>query len=201
VVENRVGEYSPGARRASILSAMTSYVALLRAVNLAGRNKVAMADLRALAESMGYAGPRTLLQSGNLLLRGPARPALALERDLRAAATKKLGMEIDFFVRSAAEWRALVAENPFPREAKSDPGHLVAIALSGAPGRAELTALEAAIQGRERVRLSGRTAYAVYPDGIGRSKLTMALIERKLAVRGTGRNWNTVLKLAAMLDE
>jgi len=179
---------------------MTSYVALLRAVNLAGRNRVGMADLREVAEGMGYAEPRTLLQSGNLLLRGPARPAVALERDLREAAKKKLGMEIDFFVRSAAEWRALVAKNPFPREAKSDPGHLIAIALSGAPGGAELTALEAAITGRERVRLAGRTAYAVYPDGVGRSKLTMALIERKLGVRGTGRNWNTVLKLAALLD-
>ncbi|HYJ34021.1 MAG TPA: DUF1697 domain-containing protein [Candidatus Binatia bacterium] len=180
---------------------MTSYVALLRAVNLAGRNKVGMADLRAAAESLGYAEPRTLLQSGNLLLRGPARPDPVLERNLRDAARKKLGMEIDFFVRSAAEWQALVAENPFPREAKSDPGHLVAIALTGAPGRAELKALEQAIQGRERIRLSGRTAYAFYPDGIGRSKLTMALIEKKLGVRGTGRNWNTVLKLAALLNE
>jgi uncharacterized protein (DUF1697 family) len=179
---------------------MTSYVALLRAVNLAGRNRVGMADLREVAEALGYAEPRTLLQSGNLLLRGPARPGVALERDLREAAKKKLGMEIDFFVRSAAEWRALVAKNPFPREAKSDPGHLIAIALSGAPGGTELTALEAAITGRERVRLAGRTAYAVYPDGVGSSKLTMALIERKLGVRGTGRNWNTVLKLAALLD-
>ena len=110
-------------------------------------------------------------------------------------------MEIDFFVRSAAEWQALVAKNPFPREARSDPGHLIAIALSGAPGAAELEALEAAITGRERVRLVGRTAYAVYPDGVGRSRLTMALIEKKLGVRGTGRNWNTVLKLAALLNE
>lgn len=180
---------------------MTSYVALLRAVNLAGRNKVGMADLRALAEGLGYAEPRTLLQSGNLLLRGPARPAVTLERDLRDAAKKELGMEIDFFVRSAAEWQALVAKNPFPREARSDPGHLIAIALSGAPGAAELEALEAAITGCERVRLVGRTAYAVYPDGVGRSRLTMALIEKKLGVRGTGRNWNTVLKLAALLNE
>lgn len=194
-------EYSPGARSASILSVVISYVVLLRAVNLAGRNRVGMADLRGLAEALGYAEPRTLLQSGNLLLRGPGRSAAVLERDLREAAKKRFGMEIDFFVRSAAEWQALVAGNPFPREAKSDPGHLIAIILSGAPRRTELTALEAAIAGRERVHLAGRTAYAVYPDGVGRSKLTMALIERKLGVRGTGRNWNTVLKLAALLNE
>jgi uncharacterized protein (DUF1697 family) len=195
-----VREYSPGARSASILSRVISYVVLLRAVNLAGRNKVGMAALRELAEELGFAEPRTLLQSGNLLLRGPVRSAAVLERDLRDAAKRKLGMEIDFFVRSAAEWQTLVAGNPFPREAKRDPGHLIAIALSGAPGRMELTALEVAITGRERVRLAGRTAYVVYPDGVGRSKLTMALIERKLGVRGTGRNWNTVLKLAALLN-
>ena len=70
--------------------------------------------------------------------------------------------------------------------------------LKAAPGEAELAALKSAIPGRERIEAHGRDLYIVYPDGIGRSKLTLALIERKLATRGTGRNWNTVLKLQAL---
>jgi uncharacterized protein (DUF1697 family) len=58
-----------------------------------------------------------------------------------------------------------------------------------------VSALQGAIKGREQVRVKGRQAYITYPDGIGRSKLTMAVIEKALGTRGTGRNWNTVLKL------
>jgi uncharacterized protein (DUF1697 family) len=72
--------------------------------------------------------------------------------------------------------------------------------LKSAVPAANLKALQAAIRGRETVRAEGKELYAVYPDGVGRSKLTHALIERKLATRATGRNWNTVLKIAALMD-
>ena len=160
-----------------------------------------MAELRQMAEALGYAEPRTLLQSGNLLFRAAGSSAAAVERALREGSRRALGVEIEFFVRTAAEWAALVSENPFPREAKADPGHLLAMPLSGAPGRGPITALENAIPGRERFRVIGRTAYLVYPDGVGRSRFTVALIERTLGVRATGRNWNTVLKIAAALGE
>jgi uncharacterized protein (DUF1697 family) len=72
------------------------------------------------------------------------------------------------------------------------------MSLKGAPGREHVTALEKAIVGREVIRAGGRHLYIVYPDGIGRSKLTNALIEQKFGTQGTARNWNTVLKLAAL---
>jgi uncharacterized protein (DUF1697 family) len=97
--------------------------------------------------------------------------------------------------------KEIVANNPFPREAKSDPGHLVAMFLKHKPGAKQIAALQEAIVGPERVSVNGRLAYIVYPDGIGRSKVTNALIDRKLETRGTGRNWNTVLKLATMTEE
>ncbi len=102
-------------------------------------------------------------------------------------------------VRTAAEWSALVAANPFPEVAADDPGHLVAMPLKGKPAAAAVAALEQAIKGRERIAAADRQLYIHYLDGIGRSKLTNALIERHLGLRGTGRNWNTVLKLAAAL--
>jgi uncharacterized protein (DUF1697 family) len=177
---------------------MSTHVALLRAVNLAGHNKVGMADLRALLEGLGFADARSLLQSGNLVFTGGARPAAKLEALLEGAARKTLKLDTDFFVRTASELAAVVAGNPFPAEAQRDPGHLVVVFLKDAPDGKAVAALQAAIPGREVVRGGARHLYAVYPDGIGRSKLTAALIDRKLGTRGTARNWNTVLKLAAL---
>ena len=177
---------------------MTIHIALLRAVNLAGHNPVAMADLRNLLAHLGHTEGRSLLQSGNLVFVSHARTTSGLEQGLERAAKTRLGLDTPFFVRTATEWRALVAANPFPEEARHDASHLVMMLLKDAPERSAITALQNAISGREVVRVIGREAYVVYPDGIGRSRLTNALIERKLDTRGTGRNWNTVLKLAAL---
>ena len=102
-------------------------------------------------------------------------------------------------VRTAGAWRALVAGNPFPEAAADDPGHLVAMPLKAEPAAAAVEALAAAIKGRERVAASGGVLYLHYVDGIGRSKLTNAVIEKHIGSRGTGRNWNTVLKIAGAL--
>jgi uncharacterized protein (DUF1697 family) len=176
-----------------------THVALLRAVNLGPHNKVGMADLRGLLVDLGFADARTLLQSGNVVFTGGARAPAKLESLLQDGARRQLGLDTAFFVRTAEQWRAVIDGNPFVSEARKDPGHLVVLFLKEAPGRQALAALRAAITGREVVEVDGRQAYAVYPDGIGRSKLTAALLERKLGTPGTGRNWNTVLKLAALL--
>jgi uncharacterized protein (DUF1697 family) len=173
---------------------VTSHIGLLRAVNLGSHNKVSMADLRALITALGLADPQTLLQSGNVVFRADASP-VELEGQLEKAAARRLGLQTDFFVRSAKEWRALVEANPFPNEAKTDPSHLVAFVMKAEADAANVAALQKAITGREIVRAKGRCLYVVYPDGIGRSRLTSALIEKRLGTRGTARNWNTVLKL------
>ena len=177
---------------------MTSYIALLRAVNLPGHNTVGMADLKALLDKLGFEHARTLLQSGNMVFRSDEGSSAKLEALLAGAAKKRLGLETDFFVRNATEWKAVIAANPFPEEAKRDPARLVMMCLKDAPSREAVTALQSAIKGREVVRAKGRQAYVVYPDGQGESRLTIAVIEKKLGTRGTGRNWNTVLKLAAL---
>jgi uncharacterized protein (DUF1697 family) len=177
------------------------HIALLRAVNLGSHNKIKMPALCAWLTDLGFAGARSLLQSGNLVFEaGTAggRDSSALEARLEAEADKRLGLRTDFFVRSAKEWQAVVAGNPFPQAAKDDPSHLVLLACKAAPTKAAATALRAAIKGRETFELAGRHGYFVYPDGIGTSKLTSAVIERHLGTRVTGRNWNTVLKLAAL---
>jgi uncharacterized protein (DUF1697 family) len=176
----------------------TAHIALLRAVNLGSHNKVAMAELRACLEAEGFTGVRTLLQSGNAVFGGGGRRGAALERQLEAAARATLKVDTPFIVRTGAEWDALVAANPFPKEAVDDPGRLLLFCLKDAPPPGAEATLRAAIKGRERARILGREAYIVYPDGAGQSKLTITVIERCLGCKGTARNWNTVLKLQAL---
>jgi uncharacterized protein (DUF1697 family) len=174
-----------------------SCIALLRAVNVGGRS-VAMAELRAMLTDLGYVNPRTLLQSGNAVFAIKAKTSIAaLETKLETEAQRRFGMPIPFMLRTAAEWDAIIARNPFPEAARNDPGHLLLMALKAAPTAAAIKALRDGYKGPETIHVAGRDAYLIYPEGVGRSKLTNALIERKLGFAGTARNWNTVLKLAA----
>jgi uncharacterized protein (DUF1697 family) len=179
---------------------MPSYVALLRGINVGGRNMVAMSDLRAMLDELGMTNSRSLLQSGNLVFAANRRSPDALERLLEAETAKRQGVAADYLVRTAEEWKALIAANPFPTEAERDPSHLLVQCQKSAPTAAEVKTLQAAIRGPEIVKAVGKQLYIVYPIGIGKSKLTNAIIEKTLGSRGTGRNWNTVLKLAAMIE-
>ncbi|MCI4353488.1 MAG: DUF1697 domain-containing protein [Thermoplasmata archaeon] len=180
---------------------MGVYVGLLRAVNVAGYNLVRMAALRDLLNRLGFTQVQTLLQSGNVVFHHDVARPDRLERLLEAELLQTLGVKTDAFVRSAAEWRGIVAGNPYTAEAKADPGRLVVTVLKRAPAPEAWAGLRAAIRGRERVQGSGRHAYIVYPDGAGRSYLTAGLIEAKLGTRGTSRNWNTVGKLERLASE
>jgi uncharacterized protein (DUF1697 family) len=179
---------------------MTRHVGLLRAVNLGAHNKIAMRDLANLAAGLGLTDVRTVLASGNIVFTASGASG-RLEEQLEKTAAKAHGLETDFFVRTSREWRAIVDANPFPKEAKADPARLVMLCLKDAPARSAVTALQAAIVGREVVRANGREAYIVYPDGQGQSKLTIKVIEKALGTRGTARNWNTVLKLLALVSD
>jgi uncharacterized protein (DUF1697 family) len=177
---------------------MTTYIGLLRAVNLAGHRMVSMAALREILTALGMQDARSLLQSGNLVFRTAERSAASLERTLESETERRLGLTTEFVVRTAEEWQAVIARNPFREEARNNPSRLVVFSLKGAAGRKEAADLAKAIAGPEVVRVTPRSVYIVYPEGIGRSRLTSALIERTLGSRGTGRNWNTVLKIAAL---
>ncbi|HEY6234273.1 MAG TPA: DUF1697 domain-containing protein [Candidatus Elarobacter sp.] len=180
---------------------MSVHVALIRGINVGGHAMVAMADVRAFFGALGFRDARTLLQSGNVVFAGAARTDAALEARLEKEATMRLGLRTSFLVRSAAEWADVVARNPFPNEAQHDPGHLHVMFLKSAPAAPAVEALQAAVTGPEVVRAGARHLYITYPDGSGRSKLTGALIEKKLGTTGTARNWNTVLKLAALAGD
>jgi uncharacterized protein (DUF1697 family) len=177
---------------------MTTYIALLRGINVGGHQKVTMAALRDMATHLELSNAQTLLQSGNLVFQSVARPAAQLEHLLETEAIKRLALQSAFMVRTAKEWKTIVARNPFLEQAARDPSHLVVMFFKDDPKASDVAALRAVITGPEIVHADGRQAYITYPDGIGDSRLTNTLIERKLGVRGTARNWNTVLKLEAL---
>lgn len=172
-----------------------THIALLRAINVGGRNMVPMAGLRDLFGALGFPGAKTWLQSGNVVFDGGKKNPADLERLLEAETEKRFAVRADYLIRTEQEWRATISRNPFSDAAENDPSHLVVVFLKSAPKAPGVRALRAAIRGPELVGAVGRQVYVIYPDGIGRSKLTLPLIEAKLAARGTGRNWNTVLRV------
>jgi uncharacterized protein (DUF1697 family) len=187
--------------RATYRLTMAIHIALLRAINVGGRNKVAMSQLRGVLDQIGLTGVRSVLQSGNLVFNSRRLTVENLERLLEKETAQHLELTADFLVRTLEEWEAMIARNPFTKEAERDPSHLVVMFLKKSPKPAEVNALRGAIKGPEVLHSDGRQLYLVYPAGIGRSKLTGTLIEQKLKTRGTGRNWNTILKLAVTARE
>ncbi len=179
---------------------MPIFVALLRAVNVSGKT-VRMADLQRMLIEHGWPGAQTLLQTGNIVFHDDRSASGDLERRLATEIGRRLGVSTEVFVRSATEWSGIVSANPYPSEAKSDPSHLVLALLKAPPAASNWETLRKAIRGPERFVGGGRHAYIVYPDGIGRSKLTPSLLERSLGTSGTSRNWNTVLRLEKMSIE
>ena len=173
---------------------MTTFVGLLRAINVGGRNKLRMSDLRSLCESLGLEDVQTHLQSGNVVFR--ARTATA--KTIEAAIRKSAGIDVKVILRTAAELERIIAANPF--DATRDPSHLVVMFLDAAPTEEGRAALVKAHAGPEKIRFAGRELYIDYPVDIGHSKLTGTLIEKKLGVAGTARNWNTVTRLLEMAN-
>jgi uncharacterized protein (DUF1697 family) len=160
-----------------------------------------MAQLRALAGELGLLEPRTLLQSGNLVFGAVPAEAGNLADSLRRAIEERLGVATPVIVRTHPELIDAIAANPFPGPARTDPSHLLVVFLDREADTAGLAALRAVAHGEEVLEASGRQAFIHYAHGVADSKLTAALIDRRLGATCTARNWNTVLALDALANE
>lgn len=170
--------------------------ALLRAVNVGGR-QVKMAELReALAGAFGEC--RTLLASGNVVL--DVESVAGLEDQLDALFQARFGFVSEFVVRDAAGLDAVIAANPFPDAAGERPAKLLVTFHREPPDPALAERLAAEHAGSERVALVGRELFIDFPNGVGVSTIDRTMKRLKWPKIATARNWNTVLKLRAMLD-
>ncbi len=178
---------------------MPRLVALLRGVNLAGRRRVAMADLRALLEDLGYEDVRTHLQSGNAVLT-TGDSAAKVAADIERAIAERMGLDVVVTVRTAAEMARIVKDDRLG-DVADDPARRMVIFLPAKPSREAVKAIRAMDFGDERAEVAGAEVYAWCPGGIGRSALMAALGDQKLTPGGTARNWRTVTRLAEMAAE
>jgi uncharacterized protein (DUF1697 family) len=173
-----------------------SHLVLLRGVNVSGRNRLPMADLRALLGSAGFGDVRTYLQSGNVCCTATGTAATVADA-VSALLRSELGLAVPVVARTAGEWASVVAANPLV-DRTDDPTKLHATFLDGVPdpGKAAGLSEAAAAFAPEELALSGAEVYLFTPAGYGNAKLQNDLLERRLGRTATTRNWRTVLALA-----
>ncbi|MDP9143194.1 MAG: DUF1697 domain-containing protein [Actinomycetota bacterium] len=173
-------------------------VALIRGVNVGGRHKLSMADLRSTLFDAGFPDVRTHIQSGNLLIT-PSSDPRRLAKTLEHTIEDGFGLEVRVITRTRRELEDIIARNPFLKPGMK-PSSLHAVFLESAPAAKRVADLDPDRSPPDRFVVSSKEIYLHYPNGSGRSKLNLDYFERKLGVAGTARNWNTVTKLLELLD-
>lgn len=170
---------------------MTRYVGLLRGVNVGGKNKLPMADLRALFESLGYADVQTFIQSGNVVFSS----ATAVQPGTLATAIhEEFGLDVPIVLRTGAAMGTVLRNNPFHDR---DPAALHVGFMATAATPSVIGALDAGAFAPEQFTISGKEIYLYLPNGMARTKLP-AYLDRRLKIPTTVRNWNTVAKLVEL---
>lgn len=182
---------------------MTTYVALLRGINLGPRNKVPMAELRETVAALGHSSVRTHLNSGNAVFTAAQeRNAEAVAEELSTALADRFGLTVPVLVRTVPHLRAVVEANPYP-EGGFEGSRLHVTFYDGPVDAERFSGIDAAALGPDDYRLGDRVLYLRTPEGLGRSRLA-AELARPARTRGliaTTRTWNTVVKLLAMARE
>ena len=175
-------------------------IALLRSMVI-GKRRVSGADVRALAEAAGGTDARSVIATGNVVFRSRKAPA-TLEREMEAACAAAFGQPTEIVVKTADEWRALLAANPFSKQAGTAPARVLVWAMREALPDAGLDQLRRRASPDETVvRTADGDIYMWFGGDIDASKLPAGFGLKSLGAVGTNRNWNTVMKITAVLDE
>jgi uncharacterized protein (DUF1697 family) len=176
---------------------MTHRIILFRGMNTGGV-RAPVAEQRAMAEAMGLKNPRTLAASGNLVVESGMATG-ELESAIEAEMERRFGLKIVAMVRTPDQWQKLIVGNPFETEAAAQPAKVLAMVMKDGIRAGALEACRDLAEGGERVEAIGGVLYFWFPNGQGESGIFKKATPRLLGM-GTGRNWNTVLKLAGMVS-
>ena len=179
---------------------MTAFVSLFRGINVGGNRAVKMSELKALHEALELRDVVTYIQSGNVVFTGDDANPVQLAQDIEEAFAGKFGFRVSVIVRTLAGVQKIIENNPFQDQPEKDAKFILVVFLASRPESGALEDLHRAYSGPEEIHLIGQELYIYYPEGMGRSKLTLPLLEKKLKTAGTGRNWNTVLQLQKLLQ-
>ena len=178
---------------------MTAVVSLFRGINVGGNHQVRMDALKALHEALGLRGVSPYIQSGNVVFHADAADLAELRGHIEEGFATQFGFYSAVFLRTSAEIQAIIDRNPFAGQEGKASKWLVVLFLASPPDASAQDALLKTYAGPEEIFIIGQEAYIYYPEGMGRSKLTGSLLEKKLKTPGTARNWNTVLELQKRL--
>jgi uncharacterized protein (DUF1697 family) len=181
-----------------VISVADNKVALLRGINVGGKNILPMQELREILGELGCQSVATYIQSGNVVFRSK-RKSNGLARSLSKAIEKRFGFAPSVLIMSAATFEGIAEANPYVARA-AEPKHVHTLFLAGPANDADLERLHERKSSSEEFTLTDAAVYLHAPDGIARSKLASEM-ERHLGVSATGRNQRTVEKLQAMLAE
>ncbi len=176
---------------------MSTYVALLRAINVTGRNTIAMGDLRRLFEDLGHTDVATYLQSGNVVFRTRSARTGALAGAIEHRIESALGLDVAVLVRTPAELETIAADNPYAR-ARVEPKALHVVFLEDRVTPAVFADIDVASYAPDACALHGREIYVSCPGGYGKTKLNNAFFERRLGTRATTRSWKTLTSLVEL---
>jgi uncharacterized protein (DUF1697 family) len=176
------------------------YVSLLRGINVSGKNRIKMDSLIKLYEDLKFANVQTYIQSGNVVFTGANEKPAALAARIESGILKAWKLEVPVIIRTAAEWKKLVAENPLIKSKTLDESSLYVAFLSNEVDPTLGAALKRYCTAGEEFHITGREVYLAYPAGAGKTKLTNAMLEKNLETVATSRNWRTTLTLREMCE-
>lgn len=179
---------------------MAAYVSLFRGINVGGNHVVQMDALKELHQSLGFTDVRTHIQSGNVVFKSDETDSTRISMQIEESFARKFGFHSEVMVRSDGELREISEKNPFRHQQDKETKWIVVMFLKDRPDATAQDDLLKSYAGPEEIRFIGKEAHIYYPEGIGRSKLSGAYIEKKLKVLGTARNWNTITKLMEVMQ-
>ncbi len=178
---------------------MPTYVALLRGVNVGGKNKLPMKDLVEMFVDAGCSNVRTYIQSGNVLFSAAPRLVAQVPATISAEIAKRFGFKTPIVLRTAEQLREVIRSNPFLK-ARAAEETLHVMFLGGTPKPSEIDRLDPARSAPDKFVVLGQEIYLHLPNGMGRTKLLNSYFDAKLATTSTARNWRTVLKLLELSE-
>ena len=177
------------------------YISLLRGINVSGKNKIKMADLKVLYESLHFENIQTYIQSGNVTFKAPTQSNEILSKKIQNKIAEVYNYQVPVLIKTALEFKEIVNQNDFYHIRQEDIKRLHVTLLSIIPTADKIQRLQSKDFGVDEFNIKGKSIYLFCPNGYGRTKLSNNFLERTLKVQATTRNWKTMLKLRMLIED
>lgn len=180
---------------------MTTYISILRGINVSGQKLIKMDALRKTYENLGFLNIKTYVQSGNVIFDGEDMEINKLEKIISQQIEKDFGFEVPIIALTVNTLKQVIDHNPFSKDQNKDQTFLHVTFLSSEPDQYDLKVIEDKKQNGEDLFFTDNVVYLYCPNGYGRTKLTNNFLETKLKVRATTRNWKTTNELLKIANQ